>query len=635
MARWRKDRRWLAVAVLGLMLGSPAARAQGAPGQEASLLDRYRIHPVYDTGYEVNREQRTWKQKLALDRSILRADFKGQADLLKRKDKRRNDLEQTQRKLNLNAERRYKLLRLYTRGTMDRDRVDQTISSRHIGRDNLTVGAEATLFSRGSSWIKFKADGGLISTEEINIRRRSEGYIADSTNASGLRGGSALSTSFTRGKDLKFSGDVAFEGARKESKSIHAETGLTSLETRQSATDRDEQITYTYTGEWTRFEEAKVQTRGSFADGSSQYYQASQQGQETKVTERRDFSLLVDGTITPTLHYNLNMSHKLSLLDYKLDQRDRRTRDSDLQVEAGYTIARVPILSGSEVLWAFSVGEGDVEVQTGNDYRSERAQMSGEVNRPLGSRFAVTARGEIQLTQDFYDDPVLDQDVFIERFNVSGRYTPSDRFRSTVNYRIDSRETILISSDVSAGNQIQEDYAIVADYTAQLPAGIQAKQSFQVQASYQSFVYTQEKNSLARTNRVVTSLDVPFWTRTLLQFRHDFLKTDSGAYIYASSGGGRAYARGVERLQQKLQVTVKHNLTREIYVKVDERYEVTYSETVATQAQSRMDKLNFTWEFGFQKQFPSGFKVAAVAARTASTQEDSYWNIRADAGMKF
>src|SRR5690606_20712181 len=104
---------------------------------------------------------------------------------------------------------------------------------------------------------------------------------------------------------------------------------------------------------------------------------------------------------------------------------------------------RVPILSGSEVLWAFSVGEGDVEVQTGNDYRSERAQMSGEVNRPLGSRFAVTARGEIQLTQDFYDDPVLDQDVFIERFNVSGRYTPSDRFRSTVNYRIDSRETIL------------------------------------------------------------------------------------------------------------------------------------------------------------------------------------------------
>ncbi len=635
MARKWTGLRWPAAAVLALVLGGPAALAQGAPGKEASLLDRYRIHPSYDTGYDVNRDQKTWRQKLALDRRLLLTDFKGQVEVLARTDERRNDLDQNQRKLSLNAERRYRLLRLYARGTLDRDRVDQTISSRHVGRDNLTLGAEATLFSRGAASLKLKADGGLVDTDEINIRRRSVGYIADSTQASGVRGGAGMSGSYASGSTLKFSGDVAFEGARKQSKSYHTETGLTSVATRQSATDRDEQITYNYTGEWTRFEEAKVQTRGAFADGSTQFYQASLQGQETKVTQRRDFSLLVDGQVTPTLHYGLNLTHKLSLLDYELDRRDRRTRDSDLNLEAGYTLAHLPILSGSEILWAFAVGEGEVEVENANDYRTERAQMSGEVNRPLGTKLALTARGEIQLTQDFYDDPVLDQDVLIERFNVSGRYTPSDRFRSTINYRIDTRETILISSEVSAGNQLQEDYAIVADYAAQLPAAIQIKQSFQVQASYQTFVYSQEKNSLARTNRVVTALDIPFWTRTLAQFRHDFLKTDSGAYIYSAAGGGRAYARGIERVQQKLQVTVKHDLTREIYVKTDERYEITYSETVATGAQNRIDKLNFTWEVGFQKQFPSGFKVSAVAARTASTQEDSYWNIRADAGMKF
>ncbi len=620
-------------AVLFLALACPAGRADS---DASSPLDRYKIHPVYNTTYDVLREQKTWKQKLNFDRHIVLADFKSQFDIMKKKDKRRNDYEQTQRKVSLDAERRRGGLRLYASADINRDRVDQTISSRQVDSDNVTLGGETTLLSHATNSLKCTLDGGVVRNHEVNIRRRTNGYTADSTDASGLRGGAGLSATLDRGEALSFKADLKLDAAQKESESIHEElTGTSRVTTPKKATDRDRNVTVSSTSQWTHFDEAKVQLQGSYGDATSQYYEASQQAQETRVTRRRDVSVLVEGDLTSTLYYSLNMGNKYTLLDYDLAARDRETRDSDLSTQAGYTIEHVPLLSGTDIVCGLSAGEGEVRVQTGNDYRTERAQVSGELTRPIGSRLTLSAKGEYQLIQDFYDDVTLDQDQVTERYNVGARYVPSDAFRSSVNYRIDNRETIMISSEVSSGNQEQEDYAVVAEYSATLPAAIQAKQSFQVQASYQSYVFTPEENSLARTNRLTTTLDVPLLEKTRVTLRHDFLKTDSGAYIYDDAGGGRAYARSIERLQQKLQTTVLHDLTPDIFIKVDERYELTYSHTLSTGARSRIDKLTFTWELGFDRQFPSGFQVSARAARTASTQEDDYWSIQADAGMRF
>lgn len=632
MQRWRRSRR-LAVAALALAFAWPAARPDSGG---SSLLDRYNLHPIYTTTYDVLREQKTWKQKLNFDRRILLADFKSQFDVMKKQDKRRNDYQQTQRKVDLDTERRRGPLRIYANALIDRDRVDQTISSRQVDRDNLTLGGETTLLSRGWGSLKSQLNGGLVRNQELNIRRRTNGYTADSTDASGLRGGGGLAAALNRGETLKLTADLNADAAQKKSESVHEElAGSSRTITLKSATDRDRQVTVASTAQWTYFDEAKVQLQGSLADATSQYYQASQQAQETRVTQRRDLGLLVEGDLTSTLYYSLNLTNKYSLLDYELEQRDRETRDSDFAAQAGYKVEHLPLLSGTDIVCALSAGEGDVRVQTGNDYRTERAQTKCELTRPLGSRLTLTAAGEYQLIQDFYDDVTLDQDQVTQRFNVGGRYVPSPSFRSSVNYRIDYRETILISSEVSSGNQEQEDYAVVAEYSATLPAAIQAKQSFQVQASYQSYVFTPEQNSLARTNRLTTSLDIPFWDKTMVLLRHDFLKTDSGDYVYNDEGGGRAYARSTDRLQQKLQTSVVYDITPDLYFKANERYELIYSQAVSTGARSRIDKLEFTWELGFDRQFPSGFEVSARAARTTSTQEDDFWSIQANAGMRF
>jgi hypothetical protein len=634
MARWRTDRCWPVAAVLALACGLSAA--QGAPGQSVSLLDRYRIHPVYDTTYDVMREQKTWKQKLILDRRVVLADMKGQFEITRKTDKRRNDLDQTTRRLGLDLERRSGSLRVYTQGTLDSDRQDQTSTGRRVGNNNLTLGGEMTLLGRAENSIKFKADGGFVSSENTTYRKQSAATIVDSTSAAGLRAGTGLTGTYLRGGNLKLSASAAFDGSQKDSRTIHAEIGSSVLPTRQSATDRYRKAAYSCAGEWTRFDEAKVQLRGDLGDDSSQYYYATGQAQETRTTQGRNYTLLVDGTITPTLYYTLNATHVLSVNDYKLNNSDSRTRNTDLKLEAGYTLGRIPILTGSVLIWDFTVGGGDTQVQTGDDYRSERATMSAEARRPIGSKLDVTVKGGIELTQDFYAVTFTrDQDMLIHRFSIGGDYRPSGRFQSSVSYRVDSKETILVDSLASAGSNLQEDYLLNAKYDAQLPASIRATQTFQVQASYRSYTYAPEDNSLARTNRVLTAVDMPLWGRTMLKLTHDFLNTDSGSYVYASYGGGRAYARAQERLQQKLQVTVLHDLTPEIYVRLDERFDITYLTAVVTGVTTRQDKLNLTWAFGFKKDFPSGFRVDAMVSQTSSTQEDTYWNIRAAAGMRF
>ncbi len=393
MGRWRRGGRLAAAAALALASACPAARS----GPGGSPLDRYKLHPAYSTTYDVLRDQKTWKQKLTLDRALLTTDFKSQFEVMKKQDKRRNDYEQTQRKVGLDAERKRGSLRIYTTADFDRDRVDQTISSRQVDSDNVTLGGESTLLSRGSSSLKFQLNGGLVRNHELNIRRRSNGYTADSTDASGLRGGGGVSGELSRGEVLQCSANLIFDAAQKKSESIHEDlTGSSRTTTPKSATDRDRQVTVSSTTRWTHFDEAKVQLQGSYADGTSQYYQASQQGQETRLTQRRDVSLLVEGELTSTLYYSMILTHKFNLLDYELEKRDRQSRDSDLAMEAGYKINGVPILSGTDIVWTLTAGEGETKVETGNDFRSERAQLSGELTRPLGSELTLTAKDPVQ-----------------------------------------------------------------------------------------------------------------------------------------------------------------------------------------------------------------------------------------------
>ncbi len=623
---------------LWLLLGSLAAlAASGAPAAgDMSLLDRLNFHPNYDTTYQVAREQKTWKQKMLLDRQMGLAKLKLILDTMDKEEERRNDFQKTQRRLSLDLDRSIGAVRLYLNGIFDRDKVDQTITGREINNDKLSLGGELKLLNRSTTKVFMDLDGGYVGKEEVNIRRRTGGYTADSTQATGLRAGTGLTCQWSPVETFSIETQIGLDTASKESESLHAELANEERDaTVLKATDRDRSRDYRFKGEWTRLDQAKILVNGSYSDASRQYYRVSQQDQETQENKNQSLSLLVEGDLSSSLWYGLDFTHKTTEIDYTLEPRDQRNQDTDFQITMDYALEGLPIVGGTSLSSTFTLGEGERRIQTGNSYSSERASLRGELSRSFGEALEVRGESEIRLIQDFYDDETLDEDEQSIKYKVNARYKPSQRFNGSINYEIDNREIVRIAGENSAGNLRREDYKILAKYDADLPAGIKARQVFQISASYQFFVYTPETNTLSRTNRVSTTLDLPFFRATMVTFNHDFLNTDSGAYIYSPADGTRSYNKASESMRQKLTVRAVHNFTPELYVKAEEDFEVTNRRSLSTDTRTRLDKLNLTWEVGFNRRFPSGLDVKARVARTYSTKEDDYWRIQADAGMKF
>jgi hypothetical protein len=614
----------------GLLLGLLGTLAPAAGGEETTLLDRWDLSPVYSSTYDVGRRDTSWWQKFALDRRGGLADLKSALEIKSRDDESRNDYREADNRFNLQLSRKSSLGDLSFDGSSRRRWNQDLRSLTAIDDDHMSLGSSVGLLSRTASQLDLQLSGGWLRGSEVKERQIGQLRTVDRTRTGGWEGEALLQGQWEPAPDLKVESRASWDGSLESSESRHIEAEETTV---YSATDHARTVDMSSSMEWTRHAAAKVALEAKYTTGFAQYYQATRQAQETKGRRSGSLELHLAGDPVDSVAYGVDLTTDLRGFDYRVDPNDKLESNRSGRYSAEYRPA-LPVLRGSRLRGAVQLGKHRTENQNTPDYSTHSKSIEGQFERPFGPRFNLQLRGTESLTQDFYDDLTLDKDRLRSDTFLSLTYDRGDPFRALASYATSRTEDVNIPSVRAGQNQVQDDYRVTLDYTARMPAGIALRQNFQISATYTYFVSDSTKNTLTRTNRVTTKVDLPLWPNSSLYLEHIYLRSDNGLYTYSVETGARGYSAGAENLRQNLSAVANYRLWGMVEIKATQAFNVETRQTVDSTAPTRREKLTFSGLVALHRRV-RGLDLDASFERTSSNTEEDYWTIDARVEKRF
>lgn len=620
----------LAVLELAAALAAPLLAPAASAGE---IFGGWGIAPRYESTYRVRRRETSWDQTLDVDRKDPHlADLSGKLRVRTSEDEARNNFEESDNTLTLESGRELRLGRLTLNGRARRNWREDIYSLTVRDIDDVQMGAIVPLLKRAQGQVSLNAGGGWLQEREVSENRRGGALTRSQTESSGWQGDLGVSGQWDPSASLHLRGDVGWSGDRQPSETRIEEEEVDSL---LAATDKSRALEVRSEGEWSRWTGLKLYLKARFADDYSQFYQSSVQAQETKRTLRSNLSLLMGGEPLRALSYEAEVSTDRNDYRYEIQRSDRLATTDALRLRGQYVLG-LPLLRGATVAAGGRVIGSRTARENTAAYDTNEQGLEAEISRPLGRRLDLVGKYEGELVQDFYDDGKLDRDRLRSSVSLGMTYKPSEQVQARGSYTARETETVNIRRQRATQNQINEDYRITADYRALLPYGISLSQSFQISADYTYFVFDEEANRLTRSNRVTSKVSVPLWPDTRVNLEHIYNRSDSGAYVYASSGSEeRVYGRASDTLRQYLRAEISYLLAGLLRLRAEEIVDVNSRKDLARDTITRRDKRTFTGEAGFEREIANGLQVSATFARTLSTQEDDYWNIEASLAKTF
>jgi len=615
-----------ATTVLAVVAGGATAVKAGA---DETFFSRLSIAPSYESSYRVQRKAATWRQDFDVQRQSGLADLKGALRIESKEDEARNDHREWRNRFRFDADRQSALGTFKLYGSLQRNSRENINSLTVRNEDTIQLSHALALLDHDDRKLNLQLGGGWVGDRDLQESRRGGRFSQSDAQASGWIGEASLSGNWHATQALEFSSSVSWEGSVKESEAFLADT---ETDTTIAATDRARALALRSEAEWSAHPGLSVAVSGSYMTSSAQYFQRSVERQDTKRSNRHDFSLVVGGEPDSILSYEAEVYTSRTDYDYALLSSDKLSGREGLRAVAAYEIPRT-LLAGTTVTANFDLGTRSEARENSAAYDTREHRLEGEISRPLGERMTLRARLATELIQDYYEDGGLDKDRVRDGASFVLLYRPSKRFQARGGYATKYEETINIREQRAGQNQTQEDFRVTADYQVLLPARVTVQQNFQISATYTYYIYDETKNSLTRTNRVTTKISAPLWQTTDLHFEHLYNKSDSGAYTYSGSGE-RAYSISSESIRQYLKAELGYRLTSELRIGASETFEVNQRDYAGRPSSSR-EKNTFTGEISYQREFMNGIMVNARFARTASNQEEDFWNINATVSKVF
>jgi hypothetical protein len=628
--RWGTDGRARVRAGLALGLLAILATVRPAAGEESALLDRWRLSPIYSTTYDVRRQETSWWQKLNLDRKDRVADLSSAMEIRSREDPSRNNYNESDNRFILKVGRKVQPGDLTLDGDWRRRWTEDVRSLTAIDEDHLNLGSRVGLLGRQRAVLDFRFAGGWLRGREIKERQVGTQRTTDRTFTDGWEGETYLQGQWEPARDLKLGGLAAWDGSVQGSESQHIEAGET---TPYSARDHARTLDFSTTLEWTRLRAANVMLDAKLTDGVSQYYQANRQAQETKYRNSRSLTLHVEGEPADSFAYAADLATDLRSFDYRVDTNDKLDSNRSGRWSAEYRPS-LPLLRRGSLRGALDLGRHRTENQNTADYSTHSKSIEAGFRRPIGPRFVLDLRGTETLTQDFYDDQSLDKDRLRADTFFSLTYDLGLTFRALASYGASRTEDVNIPRDRAGQNQVQDDYRITFDYQATLPAQIALRQNFQISATYIYYVFDEAKNTLTRTNRVTTKVDVPLWANSSLYLEHIYLRSDNGLYVYSEVTGARGYSVGAENLRQYLSAVARYKFLSMFEIRATQSLNIEARQAADGSNATRREKLTFSGLIALHQQV-RGLNLDASFERTSSNTEEDYWTIDASVEKRF
>jgi hypothetical protein len=624
MGRAGRHPLWLAAAGLLLGLGGARAAAQATPPSWWGL------QPVYSSTYDVRRQEIDWWQKFAINRRGGLADVQSALEIKNAEDKTRNDYREADNRYGLQLARTSGLGQLAFDGGSRRRWNQDTRSLTVMDEDHVNLSDKVPLLARTGKTMDLSLGGGWLKGREVKDRKVGTTSTSDRTSTSGWEGESRLGGEWAPRSDFKLGGAAAWDGSLQSSRSRHIETEAT---TPYAATDHSRTLDFSTTLEWTRYKMAQISLDAGYTDGFAQYYQATQEAQETKSRIKRTLEVKAEGEPDSSFAYAVDVLTDLHSFDYRIEPNDKSESNRTGRFSAQYR-PHLPLLGGSELTGALELGSRRTVNQNTPDYDTREKSLEGQFSRPFGPRFTVQLRGTAVLTQDFYDDGSLDKDRLRTDSFFSLRYDRGDPFAASASYAASETRDVNIPRLRASQNQVTDDYRITFDYQARLAWGISLRQNYQISATYTYYVFSEAKNTLTRTNRVTTKIDVPLWPTSSLYLEHIYNRSDNGLYTYSASGGNRAYAIGAENLRQYIQAVAQYQLFGMIQLKATQSFNIETRETRDGNPGTRREKLTFAGLVALHRQV-RGIDLDASFERTSSNTEEDFWTINASLEKRF
>jgi hypothetical protein len=626
--RWRAGDRAPSRAGLGLL--ALLAVARPAAATEPPLLERWRLSPIYSSTYDVRRQETSWWQKLDLDRKGGLADLKSALEVKSREDPSRNAYHESDNRFGLKLGRKVDLGELTLDGDWRRRWTEDVRSVTAIDEDHMNLGSTVGLLGRERSTLDFRFSGGWLRGRELKERQVGTLRTIDRTFTSGLEGETFLQGQWEPVKDLKVGSRASWDGSVQSSDSRHVEADETTLYT---ARDHARTLDFDSTLEWTRHAEANVSLEAKMTDGFAQYYQATRQAQETKSRRSHSVELHVEGEPMDSLAYAVDLTTDMKSFDYRVETSDKLDSDRSGRYSAEYR-PHLPLLRGGSLRGALELGRHRTENQNTADYTTHSKSVEAEFQRPFGPRFVLDLRGTETLAQDIYDNMSLDKDRLRSDSFYSLTYDRGEPFRALASYATSRTEDVNIPRGRAGQNQVQDDYRITFDYQGKLPAQIALRQNYQISATYTYYVFNPDKNTLTRTNRVTTKVDVPLWANSGLYLEHIYLRSDNGLYVYSAVTGARGYSVGAENLRQYLSAVARYRFLGMFEAKVTQSFNIEMRQAADGTNPTRREKLTLSGLLALHRQV-RGLQLDASFERTSSNTEEDYWTIDASVEKQF
>ncbi|MEZ4652274.1 MAG: hypothetical protein R3E12_01330 [Candidatus Eisenbacteria bacterium] len=219
--------------------------------------------------------------------------------------------------------------------------------------------------------------------------------------------------------------------------------------------------------------------------------------------------------------------------------------------------------------------------------------------------------------------------------DTSWTFAASSALSTSINMQVDEKQTINISKRKSSANSVETVVTVGANYAWTLRPSTVVSQRYSVTANSSTFAFDEDKSNLFRQSRLETEVNTLLAERAHLRLDHEFRFRDSGAYQTLGPGQGRGYAKDTDEVQQILEAETSYDVMASVEAFYKQRYDIRQVTQILTGSTSTRELLESTWGFDIKHTFTEGFDVKARAERVSSSNEPSYWKVRAAANRTF
>ncbi len=616
----------MAMGAAGLLPGARPRPAEAGPARsdstEAGVFQV--LQPKYGTSYQLLRRTSIWNQSFDFGTGLGFMNFNNKTSFQVRRDSDRNE---ERRNGDNHTDVRFFFiphLPVTLSMALGRNSVSSPGNQNQTDKSSLNLNTKYTL-DLLSIRNTVDAGVGLGRNNDLTVRNDSRtSSVSTSTDRS-----AGLSSSWSPMEAL--SATVILRDSRSDQTSV--------LHSSNEPDDRQPTSGETQTGSGTlTFSPLAwlngVLTVNSLSQSNSSFYLTAGQGRlEHSVKKSTSYNAKIAFTPSPKLGGDLTLAAGTDNSSFRVQENLARFGNSDswaLHLKGNFL--------ASDYDATLSHNRNLLQPATSDTFTTRTNDLEGRASRRLSPRITVRFDGLVRAKQQFYANAARstrnDNDELKTKIQPALVYTPNQKWSVTVSYA--KSQTRQVQLNPTRANNTREDSDFSADFNIsyQMTGRTLITQSYAIKALYTTYDFSGSKNSLLKTQSIVSKVDSHISPKVDLTLEHRFILNDSGPFSFGP-GGERLFARNNRTYRQELTPEVVYDIAP--WISIDFRSHFLRIDNVneGTGLRATIRNLDLTEGVTVSRTLANGVRLDMAGSYVRSNTQRSYWTVTSSLNKDF